>query len=92
VTVLAALGGRDVTGEVRATFAEFVVARGQALQRTAFARHRVVIPCDDTEHVVSGPPLLAHDQLLSEDAATNPHTIEISASDEIAWRVVVLAD
>ena len=35
-----ALGGSDVaggvTGEVRATFAEFVAARGQALQRTAF--------------------------------------------------------
>jgi RNA polymerase sigma-70 factor (sigma-E family) len=36
VTVLAAVGGNGVAGEERAAFADFVVGRGQALQRTAF--------------------------------------------------------
>jgi RNA polymerase sigma-70 factor (sigma-E family) len=36
VTVLAALGGTDVTGDERAVFADFVVGRGQSLQRTAY--------------------------------------------------------
>jgi RNA polymerase sigma-70 factor (sigma-E family) len=36
VTVLAALGGTDVTGDDRVVFADFVVGRGQSLQRTAY--------------------------------------------------------
>ncbi|HMC69974.1 MAG TPA: SigE family RNA polymerase sigma factor [Mycobacteriales bacterium] len=36
MTVLAAVGGSSVAGEERVTFADFVVGRGQALQRTAF--------------------------------------------------------
>ncbi|MBV9097496.1 MAG: SigE family RNA polymerase sigma factor [Frankiaceae bacterium] len=36
VTVLAAVGGTSVTGEDRVSFADFVVGRGQSLQRTAF--------------------------------------------------------
>jgi RNA polymerase sigma-70 factor (sigma-E family) len=36
VTVLLALGGTEVTGDERVPFADFVVGRGQSLQRTAY--------------------------------------------------------
>ncbi|MBV9097495.1 MAG: hypothetical protein JO079_05515 [Frankiaceae bacterium] len=65
--------------------------------------HRVVIPCDDREHVVNGPPLLAHSKLASEGVVDangnfvpNPkgapsHAYNVSASKDTAWRVEVVA-
>lgn len=60
--------------------------------------HRVVIPCDDREHVVAGPPLLKHSQLAPEIDGSNGnvvstqiHAYDVSASDDIAWRVAVVA-
>lgn len=67
------------------------------------AGHRVVIPCDDREHVVNGPPVMAHSELAAEafdDATGNSvtpntpgdsiHAMAIRASDYTAWRVQVL--
>ncbi|MDQ1683524.1 MAG: hypothetical protein QOC82_261 [Frankiaceae bacterium] len=63
--------------------------------------HRVVIPCDDREHIIDGPPVLAHSELASEgmedsngNFVPNPpgnknHAIQIQASDDTAWRVAV---
>ena len=64
--------------------------------------HRVVISCDDKEHVVSGPPMLAHSELAAEiydphgstagdSPGPNSHAIDISASEDTAWRVSVIA-
>jgi hypothetical protein len=64
--------------------------------------HQVTIPCDDREHVVDGPAVLAHSQLAAEGAVDdngNPisppgsevHAMEIKASDYTAWRVAVVA-
>jgi hypothetical protein len=65
--------------------------------------HRVVIPCDDNEHVVDGPPVMAHSELaatevddahgnvLSTTASPNAHGMEIAASDYTAWRVEIYA-
>lgn len=62
---------------------------------------RVVIPCDDKEHVVNGPPLLAKSELAAEiydpngnntepgSSGTHDHAIDISASEDTAWRVEV---
>jgi hypothetical protein len=52
--------------------------------------HRVVIPCDDKEHVVSGPPLLAKTELTSDETTPKTHVVDISASDDTAWRVTVV--
>lgn len=63
--------------------------------------HRVVIPCDDTEHIVDGPPVMAHSEIASQGTqdengnvvpnsrGTHNYAMEIKASDYTAWRVVV---
>jgi hypothetical protein len=52
---------------------------------------QVAIPCDNREHIVTGPPVLAHSEIASEaPRGTHVHAVEIDASDYTAWRLVVL--
>ena len=62
---------------------------------------RVVIPCDDKEHIVSGPPMLPKSELAGGiydpngnntepgSSGAHDHAIDISASEDTAWRVEV---
>jgi len=54
--------------------------------------HRVVIPCDDREHVVSGPPVMAESELVVDPHNKDGHAFSVDAAPETAWRVAVVAD
>jgi RNA polymerase sigma-70 factor (sigma-E family) len=77
VTVLASLGGTDVMGDERAIFADFVVGRGQSLQRTAF--------------LLTGDWALAEDLVQTALARAYPRWDRIERDDPEAYvrRVLV---